>query len=33
MRRDLLLSGTLARLALALGLSGLLWLSLWLVAG
>jgi hypothetical protein len=33
MRRDLLLSGAMARLALALGLSGLLWLVLWLVAG
>jgi hypothetical protein len=33
MKRDLLLSGAVARLALALGLSGLLWLGLWLVAG
>jgi hypothetical protein len=33
MKRDLLLSGALARLALALGLSGLPWLGLWLVAG
>jgi hypothetical protein len=33
MKRDLLLSGALARLALAFGLSGVLWLGLWLVAG
>jgi hypothetical protein len=31
--RDLLLSGALGRLALALGLSGALWLALWVVAG
>jgi hypothetical protein len=33
MKRDLLLSGAVARLALALSLSGLLWLGLWLVVG
>jgi hypothetical protein len=33
MTRDLLLSGAVARLTLALGLSGLLWLGLWLVVG
>lgn len=33
MKRDLLLSGAAIRLALALGLSGLLWLGLWIVAG
>jgi hypothetical protein len=33
MKRDLLLSGAGARLALAIGLSGLLWLGLWLVVG
>lgn len=33
MRADLLLSGILGRLALALGLSALLWLALWLVVG
>lgn len=32
-RRDLLLSGAAMRLVLALGVSGLLWLGLWLVAG
>jgi hypothetical protein len=31
MNRDLLLSGIAGRLALALGLSSLLWLGLWLV--
>lgn len=33
MNRDLLLSGIVGRLALALGLSSLLWLGLWLVVG
>jgi len=33
MRRDLLLSGAGWRLALALGLSGALWLGLWAVVG
>lgn len=33
MKRDLLLSGVAARLAIALGLSSLLWLGLWLVVG
>jgi hypothetical protein len=33
MRRDLLLSGAAARLALALAVSGMLWLGLWLVVG
>jgi hypothetical protein len=33
MNRDLLLSGIAGRLALALGLSSLLWLGLWLVVG
>lgn len=33
MKRDLLLSGAAVRLALAIGLSGLLWLGLWLVVG
>jgi hypothetical protein len=33
MKRDLLLPGALVRLVFALGLSGLLWLGLWLVAG
>jgi hypothetical protein len=33
MNRDLLLSGIFGRLALALGLSSLLWLGLWLVVG
>jgi hypothetical protein len=33
MNRDLLLSGIAGRLALALGLSALLWLGLWLVVG
>lgn len=33
MRRDLLLSGAGWRLALALGLSGTLWLGLWAVVG
>jgi hypothetical protein len=32
-KRDLLLAGAGFRLALALGLSGSLWLGLWLVAG
>jgi hypothetical protein len=31
--KDLLLSGAALRLALALGLSALLWLGLWLVVG
>jgi hypothetical protein len=33
MKRDLLLSGAVVRLVFALGLSGLLWLGLWLVVG
>ena len=33
MKRDLLLSGAAGRLVLALGLSSLLWLGLWLVVG
>jgi hypothetical protein len=33
MKRDLLLTGISGRLALVLGLSGLLWLGLYLVAG
>jgi hypothetical protein len=33
MSRDLLLSGAVARLALAVALSGLLWLGLWVVVG
>jgi hypothetical protein len=33
MKRDLLLSGAARRLALALVLSGLLWLALWTVVG
>ncbi len=33
MRRDLLLTGIAGRLGLALGLSSLLWLGLWLVVG
>lgn len=33
MTRDLLLSGLVGRLALALGLSALLWLGLFVVAG
>ena len=33
MMRDLLLSGAAVRLALAVALSGLLWLGLWLVVG
>jgi hypothetical protein len=33
MNRDLLLSGIAGRLAIALGLSSLLWLGLWLVVG
>jgi hypothetical protein len=31
--RDLLLSGVVLRLALALGLSATLWVGLWLVVG
>ena len=31
--KDLLLSGVVLRLALALGLSATLWVGLWLVAG
>lgn len=31
--KDLLLSGVVFRLALALGLSAILWIGLWLVAG
>jgi hypothetical protein len=33
MKGDLLLSGAVFRLAVALGLSGLLWFGLWLVVG
>lgn len=33
MKPDLLLSGAVARLVLALALSGVLWLGLWVVAG
>lgn len=33
MNRDLLLSGVAGRMTIALGLSSLLWLGLWLVVG
>jgi len=33
MKRDILMSGAAPRLAMAVGLSGALWLGLWLVAG